>query len=258
MRFSRKYKGSLIALKSNLLREVSRSVHKKYGEEKTLVASEIRPNGEIMQFWFSGFKQERVIAVSQQVYDNSALISVSSLTEIVELNTKYRDLVILFPFDQIAYVRKVGKEVAFIVANFEQKGFHPVFGNYNFISGSFYPESDIEKKEEILRLLVYLFYGDITEKFIAPKTKVRKSSASISFISNDSSVGIYYADSLWKQRVNVSGFKVGGHFRLQPCGAGFAERKLIWIEDFQKKGYRRRATREISERITPPPISTPA
>lgn len=246
MRLSKKYKGSLLALKTNLLRDVQKSIEKRYRHDDELVSRHLGPNKQTMQFWFAGFRQERVVAVSNQVFSNSQLVSMSSLTEIVELNTKFRDLVILFPSDKIAYVRKVGKEVAFIVVNFEEKPFKTTIGNYNFLSGSFYPDEDIEKKEELIRLLVYLFYGDITEKFIPPKCKIRKSSSLISHIENDSSMGIYFADSLWRQRVNVDGFKVRGHFRLQPCGAGYADRKLIWIEDFQKKGYKRRATVEIS------------
>lgn len=41
--------------------------------------------------------------------------------------------------------------------------------------------------------------------------------------------------------VRKEGFNVRGHFRLQPCGRGRSERKLIYINEFKKNGYIRRA-----------------
>lgn len=51
----------------------------------------------------------------------------------------------------------------------------------------------------------------------------------------------YLFDSKWYTEVcNDECFQVSGHFRLQPYGDG--TRRLIWINEFTKKGYHRKAT----------------
>lgn len=48
-------------------------------------------------------------------------------------------------------------------------------------------------------------------------------------------------DSKWYTEIsNDEAFQVSGHFRLQPYGDG--SRRLIWINEFTKKGYHRKAT----------------
>lgn len=52
-------------------------------------------------------------------------------------------------------------------------------------------------------------------------------------------------DSRWFRKISSDKeFGVSGHFRLQPYGPGNAKRKLVYIADFVKHGYHRRATRE--------------
>jgi hypothetical protein len=49
-------------------------------------------------------------------------------------------------------------------------------------------------------------------------------------------------DSTWFTTiVRSEGFKVGGHFRMQPFGKNLSDRKLIWISPFDKNGYTRKA-----------------
>lgn len=51
----------------------------------------------------------------------------------------------------------------------------------------------------------------------------------------------YIFDSKWYTEIcNDEAFKVSGHFRLQPYGDG--TRRLIWINEFTKNGYHRKAT----------------
>lgn len=55
---------------------------------------------------------------------------------------------------------------------------------------------------------------------------------------NDTKSNITILNSTWfTNLVKSDAFKVRGHFRLQPCGEGHKDRKLIWINDFQKEGY---------------------
>lgn len=51
----------------------------------------------------------------------------------------------------------------------------------------------------------------------------------------------YVFDSKWYTEINNNeAFQVSGHFRLQPYGDG--TKRLIWINEFTKKGYHRKAT----------------
>ena len=94
----------------------------------------------------------------------------------------------------------------------------------------------------VIQLLTYLMYGDIIEKVLTPKSKVRLNTTTL---INNSKTKITYCDTLWKQRIKVGGFKVRGHFRLQPFGENLNKRKLIWIEEYKKNGYNRKATVEL-------------
>lgn len=49
-------------------------------------------------------------------------------------------------------------------------------------------------------------------------------------------------DSSWYTSiVRTEGFMVTGHLRMQPCGAGNTQRKLIYVDSFMKHGYVRKA-----------------
>lgn len=56
---------------------------------------------------------------------------------------------------------------------------------------------------------------------------------------------IIRVDTRYDETLNViNPFSVKGHYRNQPCGTGRTETKLIYIDDFMKKGYTRLATKE--------------
>ncbi len=57
----------------------------------------------------------------------------------------------------------------------------------------------------------------------------------------------YYDCSWYTTIVRNEGFSVRGHFRLQPCGKGKQDKKLIYIHEFQKHGYVRRARLILNE-----------
>jgi len=60
---------------------------------------------------------------------------------------------------------------------------------------------------------------------------------------NETDLDIQYLDSKWfTELVNSKGFKVRGFFRLQPKKKdGEWTKELIWIDEFEKKGYNRKA-----------------
>lgn len=59
----------------------------------------------------------------------------------------------------------------------------------------------------------------------------------------ESGLDFYLFDSKWYTEIcNNESFQVSGHFRLQPYGDG--TKKLIWINEYTKNGYHRKATIE--------------
>lgn len=59
---------------------------------------------------------------------------------------------------------------------------------------------------------------------------------------NETNYPIEILDSTWFTTIIRSeGFRVGGHFRMQPYGPGLSLKKLIWIDPFDKQGYTRTA-----------------
>ena len=67
-------------------------------------------------------------------------------------------------------------------------------------------------------------------------------------IENKSGVRVQYIDSKWiREIIRLEGFKVRGHFRLQPVKDEDGEwtRKLIYINEFEKHGYHRRALKVL-------------
>lgn len=69
------------------------------------------------------------------------------------------------------------------------------------------------------------------------KTKVNNEK----FV-NDLGFDVMIIDSTWFTNIiHNKEFSVRGHFRLQPVGIGREQRKLIWINDFKKNGYIRKA-----------------
>jgi hypothetical protein len=60
---------------------------------------------------------------------------------------------------------------------------------------------------------------------------------------NETNSDIEYLDSKWfTTLINSKGFKVRGFFRMQPKKKnGEWTKELIWVEEFEKKGYVRNA-----------------
>jgi hypothetical protein len=81
---------------------------------------------------------------------------------------------------------------------------------------------------------------DIVEPFKKKKTALDPQGK----VVNDTGVEVTLLDSRWfREIIREEGFKVRGHFRLQPCKdeQGHWTRKLIYINEYEKHGYHRRA-----------------
>jgi hypothetical protein len=88
----------------------------------------------------------------------------------------------------------------------------------------------------ILFIEAFKKYAKVETKYLPPKSKTKEIHCKY---VNDTSLGITILDSKWfTNLVQSEGFKVRGHFRLQPKKEnGKWTRELIYIEDFEKKGY---------------------
>jgi hypothetical protein len=202
--------------------------------------------------------KSKIIRVSKSVIEACKLIDIESIKEnIDQSNFDFTSMFILLDNDKSGVIRveRYGSDFSFIM--FSDLGIYEdswgfSYNTYSFITRQFYFEkTDISAKHDIVnydqsifvvQLLTYLIFGDITEKLLKPKM-----TANLGFTRflNNSKLNITYCDSFWKQRINTEGFKVRGHFRLQPIGEGRLKTKLIWIEQFEKSGYNRKATVEL-------------
>lgn len=90
--------------------------------------------------------------------------------------------------------------------------------------------------EALIKLLLFIELSDIIIELLEPnrKTGTRKSGK----VFNQSNSNIVVVDSKWNTiSVRTEGFQVLGHWRAQPCGIGRRERRIIWIDSYEKKGY---------------------
>lgn len=95
-------------------------------------------------------------------------------------------------------------------------------------------------------LFIELSKDKVSYKTILPKSKTGHILKGDLF-KNETTLSITQVDSLWNvESISLGEFKVRGHFRLQRCGTGFREVKLIYINEFKKTQYIRRRTRDLT------------
>lgn len=89
----------------------------------------------------------------------------------------------------------------------------------------------------------FINHCEIETKILKPKEKHRASGHKF---FNESTKNITILDCGWfTELIRNTPFSVRGHLRWQPYGAGKNQKKLIWIEDFQKQGYHRKPQKTI-------------
>ena len=96
-----------------------------------------------------------------------------------------------------------------------------------------------------IKYLVYVNLSDTEFKIIKPNEKIGSRRKNTAF-KNNTKIPFHIVDSVWNNIViRKEGFKVMGHFRLQPCGVKSMDRKLIWISEHKKDGYIRGLRKRI-------------
>lgn len=99
----------------------------------------------------------------------------------------------------------------------------------------------------LLDVSLFLKYADVEVINIYGNQRKTLPDKSDVF-ENKSGVRVQYIDSRWvREIIRTEGFKVRGHFRLQPIKDEDGEwtRKLIYIKEFEKHGYHRRALKTL-------------
>ncbi len=201
-----------------------------------------------MDVW--GFQKEtKVLRVSKSVMENAKLINIDSIKENIDVSElDFTSIVILLDNDTSGLIRitRTGSDFDFLYLKDLSDNMRVYFGSYSFLTKEFMLCNETEDTLFIIKLLAYLYYGEITNRFIPAKSQLKLNS--FSRIQNNSRLNISFVDTLWRQRISTEGFKVSGHFRLQPIGPLRKKRKLIWIEEFNKEGYNRKATIELQKK----------
>lgn len=109
------------------------------------------------------------------------------------------------------------------------------------------PEVAGEMAKAVLVSEVFLNFAELETKEIKPSEKIW-SGPNICAYNNKSKRNVTIVDSSWYTNLVVSGaFDVRGHFRLQPFGPEMKQRRLIWIKDFKKSGYTRKAKKQTED-----------
>lgn len=93
---------------------------------------------------------------------------------------------------------------------------------------------------DIIITALFKSYASIETVFLQPNTNKKEINCKY---SNGTNSAITFLDSKWfSNLVQSEGFKVSGHFRLQPkIKDGKWTKDLIWINEFKKHGYTSKA-----------------
>jgi hypothetical protein len=102
------------------------------------------------------------------------------------------------------------------------------------------PYQNKEMAERFIRFLLFMELGEITINVVHPNGKVKFGKSGEDKIKNEAGLDAILVTTNWNKITVVQGeIPVRGHTRVQPCGVGRSDYKLIWINDFVKQGYTR-------------------
>lgn len=111
--------------------------------------------------------------------------------------------------------------------------------------GYYFDPKYAKQFSRLTKIITFVELGDIEVVTLESGRNNGKAKAN-GKITNGAKYTVFVVDSSWnKLIIRTEGFAVMGHFRLQPCGPGLIDRKLIWIDAFEKHGYIRRPKGEI-------------
>jgi len=111
----------------------------------------------------------------------------------------------------------------------------------NGYSENYYSDASTKEKCELfIKILIFLHLSEVKEVHLKPNGKVgdRRNEK----VMNKTTHPFIVVDTTWNiTSIRTKGFTVSGHFRLQPYGKDRALKKLIFVDQFEKEGYIRKA-----------------
>ena len=192
--------------------------------------------------------RQKVYRLSKKTIENASLVNADSVIKnCSSIDYNFTSIFILLDSDDSGYIKceRYGSDIHFLYAKHLNKKESFSINCLSLFTGEFlWEEHESGSCELFLQILTYLFFGDITTRLVKAKQTLKLNS--FSKFLNNSKTDITFVDTLWKERISTEGFKVRGHFRLQPVGEGRKDKRLIWIDEFDKHGYNRKATKELS------------
>ena len=99
---------------------------------------------------------------------------------------------------------------------------------------------------QFIQLVTFVCLSDLEIRILAPNMKCSDPTSKFrKKIFNGSRKDVIVVGAKWNTiSVRTEGFKVSGFFRLQPCGEGRKDVKLIFVDSFLKHGYVRKYRRK--------------
>lgn len=180
--------------------------------------------------------------------------SVYKAAELIRINDNFSGRTIKdINFGKYTYLMGKNRMVRFVVRRGVMRGFYFndsdkkafEFGIEMEDGGYFFQKGFEKEFSTIMQVLTFVELGDIEIK-ILEAGRNNGGKKNVDKVTNTSNKTVYVVDSSWNQIIiRTTGFAVRGHFRLQSCGEAMKDRKLIWINAFEKHGYKRRPTGEI-------------
>jgi len=113
------------------------------------------------------------------------------------------------------------------------------------VEGKLYSDGNYPQIEErFLQAMIYLEFSDQITEILEP-TKSNGKSRKEGKVINSTPHPFTVVNSKWNTTtIRNTGFKVSGHWRLQPHGQGMKQVKLIFIEEYKKDGLTRKMIKE--------------
>lgn len=111
------------------------------------------------------------------------------------------------------------------------------------LADNFFQVGSKDMEDTFYKLLCFFFLSE-NEEIIVNPGKSYGTKKQHDALSNDTNLPVTIINSCWNiTSIRTEGFDVRGHFRLQPCGPGLSDTKMIFIQPFKKEGYVRKAAK---------------
>lgn len=144
-----------------------------------------------------------------------------------------------FDFLSRKFISFLGKEKCFFIGQMYE--IERCNGKTKFIP---YGDTGLVKKHHSLYLndeyyfvclVLFMQVAEIYEEIIPERTKQKIFNTTV--IDNRNIEWILLNINFLKRSIRTDSYSVSGHFRWQACGKNWKDRKLIFIESYQKDGY---------------------